>query len=477
MKQLIFTLLALPMLFVACNNEEPEGPKPGAAKLTLTSDSVVEFSADGGVGTITYNYDTSDIVGDDILSTEIAMLKIACDAAWVEVAEEVAPLGEIVFTVAKNNTAEARETTITATLNTHSFSVVVKQLAGVATPEPTIEGWGIVGTMNDWDVSKTIVMEEVEDYYVAKAVELGVDDKFKFIKDGDNAQNRGGNGRVADPDYIYTAQQWGSDIRVSEAGKFDIYLNTKADKYYIMTEGKSPAEALEPLAPGETLIEAYGNFANGESVRFTAEGKYMVAKGVAFSTTTAEFTIHVNGDEVIYGAKQSDIYAVEEEIDIVNGDTKVVVSVESGVKYDIFYREDRLSVWLMPAGQIPVIWKEVTGVAFSSTNYGVFLIAEGMDLIFDFYCEESTNSIIPEGRYYVSKEDGTSDFNYDVEYIVRINGVKSFPKDGYMDIKHIPGGYDIVVDMTSIHNHIIKAHYAGPIGDVPIMGRPITNPE
>ena len=67
-----------------------------------------------------------------------------------------------------------------------------------------------------------------------------------------------------------------------------------------MSEGKSPAEALEPLAPGEDLYEVYGNF-EGDNTRLIAEKRYMVAKGLKFSGATAEFDIRLNENERVFG--------------------------------------------------------------------------------------------------------------------------------------------------------------------------------
>lgn len=479
MKKFLYFMMALPLVFVACNNEDEPTPKPEQPSFQLTSEAVVEFAAEGGEGTITYTYDAGDVGANDEISGEITTLKIECEAEWIEVENEVAPLGEIKYTVAKNETTEAREATITASLNALSFSVLVKQQAGTTPePEPVVEGWAIVGTMNEWNIAEAIAMAEVDGYYVAKAVELTVDDKFKFVKDGDNAQNRGGNGHAADVDYFYAAQLWGSDIHVSETGKYDIYLNAKADTYYIMTEGKSPAEALEPLAPGEDLYEAYGNF-EGEKVRLTVEKKYYVAKGVKFNAAVAEFDIRVNETEKVYGATEDATYAVEEEIKVAVSETKIKVEVEAGVAYDVYYRTDMSSVWVMPAGVKPLIWEEVTGVAFSSNNFAVNMKAEGLEFYFDFYCGVvAENDIIPEATYYVNNEnDGGFNFNLDNEYDIRIDGVKTKLKDGTMVVKHISGGYDITIDVESIHNHKVQAHYAGPIGEIALMGRPITNPE
>ena len=481
MKKLFYLFMALPLLFVACEGNEPTPqPKPEKATLTLTSDEVVNFTAEGGEGIITFTYDGGTITGNDSLIGTTGQLKVSCDAEWIETPSDVDLLGEIKYTVAKNETVNDREATITAAIDDLSFTVTIKQgaVSDTPKPEPTFEGWGIIGTMNDWDVSKAIVMEKANGYYVAKAVELATTDKFKFVKDGDNAVNRGGNGLAADADYFYTAQSWGSDIHVSETGTYDIYLNAKEDTYYIMTEGKSPAEALEPLAPGEDLYEAYGNF-EGEKVRLTAEKKYYVAKGIKFNAAAAEFDIRVNETEKVYGVKEDATYVVEEQIAVAEGNNKIKVEVEAGVEYDIYYRTDLSSVWLMPAGTKPLIWEEVTGVAFSNTNFAINMKAEGLEFYFDFYCgEAAVNDIIPEATYYVNNEnDGGYNFNLENEYDIRIDGVKTKLKDGTMVIKHISGGYDITINVTSIHNHVVKAHYAGPIGEITIMGRPITNPE
>ena len=480
MKKLLFALLVLPLLAVACGPEDDPTPTPNAPKLTLTSASEVEFDAKGGNGTITYSYNAGTIIGDDQVTSDIEIIKVNCEAEWITIPKKVAPLGEIRYTVAKNEISEQREAKIIVSFDALSFEVKIKQAAATNTPEPepSFEGWGIIGTMNEWDATKAIIMESANGYYVAKAIELTTTDKFKFIKNGDNAVNRGGNGQAATPDYFYTAQSWGSDIHASVAGTFDIYLNAKEDTYYIMTEGKSPAEALEPLAPGEDLYEVYGNF-EGEKSRLTADGKYLAAKGIKFNDTTAEFDIRMNETEKTFGAKEDATYALEEQIEVAECNTPIKVEVEADVEYDIYYRTDLSSIWLMPAGSKPLIWEEVTGVAFSDTNFALNLKAEDLELYFDFYCgEKAVNNIIPEATYYVYDEnDGGYNFNLENEYDIRIKGVKTKLKSGTMVIKHISGGYDITVDVVSIHNHVVKAHYAGPIGEIAIMGRPITNPE
>jgi hypothetical protein len=49
MKKLLYLLMVLPLLLVACDDKEPTPqPKPEKASLTLTSDEVVDFEAEGG---------------------------------------------------------------------------------------------------------------------------------------------------------------------------------------------------------------------------------------------------------------------------------------------------------------------------------------------------------------------------------------------------------------------------------------------
>ena len=70
MKKLFTLFFALPLLFVACD-ENPETPKPtpNEPTLELTSEATMEFDAEGGKGEITYNL----IKGDGSLDGELGI--------------------------------------------------------------------------------------------------------------------------------------------------------------------------------------------------------------------------------------------------------------------------------------------------------------------------------------------------------------------------------------------------------------------
>ena len=118
-KNLFYLLLALPLVFAACN-ETPDVPPTPEAKpsLTLTSDAVLNFGAEGGEAEITYN------LQNPVEGTE---LTVACEADWVE-----AVAGDKVRVTVAANDGEAREAKIVVAYGDLNFEVAVKQAAKAA---------------------------------------------------------------------------------------------------------------------------------------------------------------------------------------------------------------------------------------------------------------------------------------------------------------------------------------------------------
>lgn len=124
MKRLFYLLLALPLVFAACEN--PEEPKPQVEKeavLTLTSDAEMNFDAEGGEGVITFTAEWKDVTRNTpVPAPEV---EAACEAQWVE---NLTVAENITFTVLANE-ADARETKVVVTYGDKSFEVAVKQAA------------------------------------------------------------------------------------------------------------------------------------------------------------------------------------------------------------------------------------------------------------------------------------------------------------------------------------------------------------
>lgn len=131
MKRLFYLLLALPLVFAACEN--PEEPKPQVEKeavLTLTSEAEMNFEAEGGEGVITFTAEWKDVTRNS--PVPVPEVEATCEAQWVE---DLTVAENITFTVLANE-ADARETKVVVTYGDKSFEVAVKQAARQNEPEP-----------------------------------------------------------------------------------------------------------------------------------------------------------------------------------------------------------------------------------------------------------------------------------------------------------------------------------------------------
>lgn len=134
LKNLLFALFALPLAFIACETTpEPEPqPKPEPEPevktpvLTLTSNDVLDFEAEGGLGFIKYTLENA---------VEGVELKATCEADWVT---DLVAGDNVVFKVVANE-GEARTTKVVVSYDTQSFEVTVNQVAkGSNTAAPAI---------------------------------------------------------------------------------------------------------------------------------------------------------------------------------------------------------------------------------------------------------------------------------------------------------------------------------------------------
>lgn len=478
MKRLFYLFCALPLLVVACEPNEEE-PKVETPVLALTSEATMEFAPEGGEGEITYTLQNAE-EGVELVATTAA--------EWIT---DVAVAESVTFTVVANE-GDAREAEIVVTYGEQSFDVVVKQAA--AAVEPVVEGWAILGSMtNNWDMAAAVAMEQIEGYYVARGFELQASDTFIFVCNGDTTNVRLGNGQPAERDHSYPAYAAGSDIRVKESGRYDIYLTDALDAYYIMSQGADPATAVAPEGPVENTWGVIGNFEGNSfetDVDMVKDHNFYVAQDVVFAADgDLGFKVrkgHSNRDEHNYGARTKKVREVGEAIQLYaatdKGTNDVLVNVERGAKYDIYFMPSSGQAWVMADGTKPEVeikWHRVEGVMFTVNNFGVFMYSDTHTLCFDFNSGVvSEDGTIPEGTYYVNDVNNTgNNFNEMGDFtVLTIYGIDTFPVDGTLEIRHISGGYEIIIDMVTAHQDELKTRYEGRIEGNQYMGRPITNP-
>lgn len=131
MKKLFYLLLCLPLAFAACTDPDTPGVENKEYDLKVTSQTLLNFDAEGGEGVIAYTLEEKtrfSPVGQPVVEA-------FCEAAWVS---ELTVAENITFKVAAND-GEARETKIVVAYGEQEVEVAVKQASQTEVPEPTDE--------------------------------------------------------------------------------------------------------------------------------------------------------------------------------------------------------------------------------------------------------------------------------------------------------------------------------------------------
>ena len=234
-------------------------------------------------------------------------------------------------------------------------------------PELELSDWNIVGSFTGgWNPSAGLALSVLdENYFVYYGLELAADAQWKFLQGTSwGSPEVGANRSSVEPNTIQA--KGGTNIYVNTPGTYDIYLAADASKFYVMSEGKTPAEATEP-APAAATYTVTGtlqghNWDNMAAAGLmTQEGAYYVAKNVPFVTAAElyggadqiEFKICNTGSwDAAYGASTTDPYNANAEIPVAENGNNVAVAAPSGA-YDVYFDKDNGKVWVMEPGLKP----------------------------------------------------------------------------------------------------------------------------
>lgn len=286
-------------------------------------------------------------------------------------------------------------------------------------PAPANEGWGIVGTINNWgnDGAADIDMKVGKGWYVATGVELADGDMIKFRLDGDWTNNYGGVWAV-DTKIDLVA---GGDNFAAVAGTYDIYFNPDLPAAYIMTSGEAA-----PAAPQTWGIVGTTNNWGGDDLdmglALDADGKYWVRKGVVLSDCEIKFRWASDWGKDFGGTFSADAaIAVEQG----GSNFKVVAGT-----YDIYLDTEAKEAFFMTEGKTPADAGEavVTYIDASAIVVGISGKFAGVDTWTDpegsrlaaFESKTLTDEATYAGSY-VYKIEGFEFSNGDL-FKVRVNG-------------------------------------------------------
>lgn len=355
-KSLFAGMLALAAA-VACQPEKPVEE----AKLDV-SKATVELAATAAQGSfdVTSNKDWTATADADWVTLDPASGAASDQAVTVKV------------TAADNAETTTRTATVTVTTGELTKTVSVTQAAAEPEPEPepVKSDWAVVGSFTGegwgWDPGAGIPLYVLDDnYFVLYGLELPAAAEFKFLQGGAwGGAEVGASMSIVEPNTIQV--KGGSNIKVMEAGKYDLYLAADASKFYVMSEGKTPAEATEP-APvavtytvAGTIADQNWNNANPAAL-MVEEGDYLVAKNIPFVWASTlyggaqqiEFKIFETGSWNGYGEATGASYTANAEVPVAAGaQGNIIVDAPEGI-YDVYFDLENSKVWVMEAGKKP----------------------------------------------------------------------------------------------------------------------------
>jgi len=207
---------------------------------------------------------------------------------------------------------------------------------------PANEGWGIVGTINNWgnDGDPDVAMKVGKGWYVATEVELADGGEIKFRLDGDWAVNFGGAWAV---DTKIELSANGDNLK-TVAGTYDIYLNPDLPAAYIMTAG-----ATAPAAPETWGIVGTTNNWGGDDLdmglALDADGKYWVRKGVELPDGEIKFRWASDWGKDFGGS-----WAVDAAIAVEQGGSNFKCVAGT---YDVYLDAENAKAFFMSEGKTP----------------------------------------------------------------------------------------------------------------------------
>lgn len=195
--------------------------------------------------------------------------------AWTSSDASVASVSE-----GKVTALAAGSATITATAGKFKAECAV-----TVTPndEPVIpvEGnseWSVVGTLleSDWGNGRDYVCAQEGKVYVLKNVKLTATDEFKFRKDKDWPDNRGGNFVALGEPFAVT--NGGPNIVVGSANVYDLYYNAATEEACVVIQNGTPTWTDVPEPQGIINIDGdFSDWAGFEGVSNGAYGMFKVA--------------------------------------------------------------------------------------------------------------------------------------------------------------------------------------------------------
>lgn len=245
------------------------------------------------------------------------------------------------------------------------FYPKTKEFIAVAAGEnlPTGESiYGLVGVLNGWAAPDVKFTDKGTGEHVLLGQALGASEGFKIRANDEwnDAENYGtlNGGIVAIDSEITLVNGGGSkDMMVEAAGTYDLYFYPADLKLYVMTPGKTPADAGEPVVPPtptETVYSVAGDFNSWGETDMTDNGDgFFVLKNQAIVAGNG-FKFKKNhswADADCWGVDAATTVTIGEAIALIQPGANIPVSVDG--TFDIYFNPTTATAYVMNAGEVP----------------------------------------------------------------------------------------------------------------------------
>lgn len=463
LKNLFFMLLAIPMVFVAC--DAPKDEAAGKTELIL-SETSIEAEAEGGPQLITFEIKNA-VSGKSVAAT--------CEAAWVN---EIQVADYITFNIDANTEAEQRETKLVVTYDAIVVEVAISQKGKPASTKPVFEvldnpyaydckeQMGVVNFKLENPVADVVVEAETSADWISQVAVSMETSTISFLV----AANEG-DARTATINLTYGVLEAVATIEQAE------YINPEDVVVpFVITEcwasfedgGKQWDVTFVETDPMKGPMYTRISFALAEAnTQRVSDGTYSVENGGILLNS------YTDNDYSTYRHNASDSADILDATFTVATDIDAkTISIEGTFKvgdknYSIEYNGEMRGMDLGEAVSGAIEYNEWASAnsTWCDAKECLFTLksADGnFSIVIDIY-HSGGSKIIPAGTY--NLETKTSEVN-DVannNSEVIFNSVKAYTTTGTVIVEHIAGGYKISFDIVDDIDRNFKGSYEGPI--------------
>lgn len=237
--------------------------------------------------------------------------------------------------------------------------IAVAAGAGLPTGESI---YGLVGVHNNWAAPDVKFTDNGNGEHVLLGMTLGASEGFKIRanEEWNDAENYGtlNGGIVAiDTEVTLTCGGGSKDMMVEVAGSYDIYFYPSQLKIYVMTPGKTPTDAGDPVVPPtptETVYSIAGDFNGWSDTDLVDNGDgFFVLKGqlVAAGNGFKFKKNHSWADADCWGVDAGVTTTVGAAISLVQPGSNIPVPAEG--TYDFYFNPTTATAYVMNAGEVP----------------------------------------------------------------------------------------------------------------------------